>query len=256
MKFIKIIVVFSWFASFGLQSQNMEEKLIWEENFEGDSLSVENWNYENGDGCPEICGWGNHEREYYRPENLTLKGGLLIITAEKVGDRYFSARITTKDKFEFQYGTAEIRAKVPGGQGIWPAIWMLGDNIDKVGWPAAGEIDIMEFVGRQPDSIHTTLHTPATFGDNASTKVTHVPNLTDDFHVYKIHWNEKRIVFYVDDQKVYTYCPEMKNKQTYPFNHKFYFLLNMAIGGDFGGPEVDDSIFPRKFVIDYIKVYQ
>ena len=177
-------------------------------------------------------------------------------TAEKDGDSYFSSRINTKDKFEFQYGIIETRAKVPGGHGIWPAIWMLGDNIGEVGWPASGEIDIMEYVGRMKDTLHTTLHTPATHGDHASTTVTKIDNVEDDFHIYKVEWSKEEIVYYIDGEKVYTFSPEIKDDEHYPFRHKFYFLLNMAIGGNFGGPDVDDSIFPAKFYIDYIKVYQ
>ena len=240
-----------------LQScKGQEKELIWEENFDGNSLNMDYWSYENGDGCPDICGWGNNERQLYRPENLEIKDGLAVITAEKNGDSYFSSRINTKDKFEFQYGIIETRAKVPWGHGIWPAIWMLGDNIGEVGWPASGEIDIMEYVGRMKDTLHTTLHTPATHGDHASTKVTKIDNVEDDFHIYKVEWSKQEIVYYIDGEKVYTFSPEIKDDEHYPFRHKFYFLLNMAIGGNFGGPDVDDSIFPAKFYIDYIKVYQ
>ena len=185
-----------------------------------------------------------------------MKNGNLIITADKVGDKYYSGKINTKDKFEFRYGSLEVRAKLPGGQGIWPAIWMLGANIDEVGWPAAGEIDVMEFVGRQPDTIHTSLHTPASHGNTINTKVTHIPDLTDDFHLFRIDWNKDAIVFYIDEEKVYTFSPRTKNEETYPFRDPFYLLLNMAVGGDFGGPEVDDSIFPRKYIIDYVRVYK
>lgn len=243
-------------VSLVMKAQDKEKELVWEENFNGNSLSMQNWNYELGDGCPDICGWGNNEREIYSKDYVEVKDGCLVITADKVGDKYYSGRITTKDKFEVQYGTFEIRAKVPGGEGIWPAIWMLGDNINEVGWPGAGEIDIMEFVGRQPDTIYTTLHTPAGHGSTASSKQTRVEDLTEDFHIYKIDWSEDAILFYIDGKKVYNFSPEVKNEETYPFRHPFYFLLNMAVGGNFGGPEVDDTIFPRKYLVDYIKVYQ
>ena len=233
-----------------------DSKLVWEENFDGEKLSLEHWNYETGDGCPNLCGWGNNERQIYNEDYVEVKDGYLVITADKVGDTYYSGKINTKDKFEFQYGVVEARAKVPPGYGLWPAIWMLGENLDEVGWPAAGEIDIMEFLGRQTDTIHTSLHTPAGNGDDASTKYTKVKNVTEDFHVYKIDWSKEAIVFYIDDKKVYTFSPEIKDDKTYPYNHPFYLLLNMAVGGNFGGPEVDDTIFPQEFLIDYIKVYQ
>jgi beta-glucanase (GH16 family) len=252
----KILVFFTFFiVIFSVQAQK-SKTLVWEENFNGTELNMENWSFELGDGCPDICGWGNNERQIYRKDYLKLEDGMLVITADKVGDHYYSSKINTKDKFEFQYGIAEIRAKVPGGQGIWPAIWMLGGNISEVGWPASGEIDIMEFVGKQPDSIHTTLHTPESHGDTFNTKVTRVENVTEDFHVYKIDWSKDAIKFFIDNQLVYNFSPKVKNEETYPFRHPFYFLLNMAVGGNFGGPEVDDSIFPKKFYIDYIKVYE
>lgn len=244
-------------AGLAMNAQDSADKqLVWEEDFDGNTLSVENWNYQTGNGCPGNCGWGNNERQIYREDYVKVKDGNLVITADKVGDKYYSGRITTRDKFEFQYGTVEVRAKLPEGHGIWPAAWMLGSDISEVGWPAAGEIDIMEFVGRQKDIIHTTLHTPAGSGDKASTKTTAVLNVTENFHVYKIDWNKDAIVFYIDGEEVYNFSPAEKNEETYPFRHPFYLLLNVAIGGDFGGPEVDDSIFPQEYLIDYVKVYK
>ncbi|SHJ04852.1 Glycosyl hydrolases family 16 [Mesonia phycicola] len=250
---ISTLVILLCFVSLQAQEQ---KQLIWEESFAGDSINLQNWNYELGDGCPNLCGWGNNERQIYHKDYVEVKDGMLIITANKVGDVYYSGKINSKNKFEFKYGTAEIRAKVPGGRGLWPAIWMLGSNITEVGWPAAGEIDIMEFVGKQPDTLHTTLHTPDSFGNSINTKITKVENIINDFHTYKIDWNEDAIVFYIDNKKVYTFSPKVKNDKTYPYNQPFYFLLNMAVGGKFGGPEVDESIFPERFYIDYIRVYQ
>ncbi|MEH6407570.1 MAG: glycoside hydrolase family 16 protein [Leeuwenhoekiella sp.] len=255
MKQQKIGLLVLFFAGISSFSQT-DKTLVWEENFDGTSLNVKNWSYETGDGCPNLCGWGNNERQVYNKDYIVVKDGNLVITANKVGDKYFSGKINTKDKQEFKYGTFEIRAKVPGGQGIWPAIWMLGDNINEVGWPASGEIDIMEYVGRQPDTVHTTLHSPAHYGETASTHANPLPKISDDYHVYKVDWNENAIVFYIDDKKMFTYSPEEMNDKTYPFRHPFYFLLNMAVGGNFGGPEVDDSIFPREYFVDYVRVYQ
>ncbi len=256
MKKIALITAMACGIIFSASAQEKQKQLIWEESFAGNTLNMENWSYELGDGCPNICGWGNNERQIYHKDYLEVKDGMLVITADKVGDTYYSGKINTKDKFEFKYGTAEIRAKVPGGHGLWPAIWMLGDNISEIGWAASGEIDIMEFVGRKPDTIYTSLHTPASHGETINSKQTRVENVTEDFHTYKIDWSENSIVFYIDNEMVYTFSPKKKNDETYPYRHKFYFLLNMAIGGNFGGPEVDDSIFPQRFYVDYIRVYQ
>ncbi|WP_081212018.1 beta-glucosidase BglX [Salegentibacter sediminis] len=231
-----------------------ESKVVFEDHFEGEELNMENWNYEEGDGCPNLCGWGNNERQGYYREFVKVEDGKLIITAVKEGDKYFSGKINTKDKVEFKYGSVEVRAKLPAGHGLWPAIWMLGNNIEEVGWPASGEIDIMEFVGRQPDTLHNALHTPASHGETENIKSTPVPGITEDFQVFRMDWSEDAIEFFINDEKTYTFSPEVKNEETYPYNHPFYLLLNLAIGGNFGGPEVDDSIFPAEFIIDYVKV--
>lgn len=215
---------------------------------------MEKWSYEEGDGCPDICGWGNNERQSYNRDYVRVEDGKLIIKAVKEGDNYFSGKVNTKDKVEFMYGSVEVRAKLPDGHGLWPAIWMLGNNIDEVGWPASGEIDIMEFVGRQPDTLHNALHTPASHGDTENIKTTPVPGITKDFQVFRMDWSENAIEFFINDEKTYTFSPEDKNEKTYPYNHPFYLLLNLAVGGNFGGPDVDDSIFPAEFIIDYVKV--
>lgn len=248
-------LLFLSFSHLVLIAQN-DKELLWEEHFNGDSLSSLRWNYETGDGCPDLCGWGNNERQIYNKDYVTVKDGFLMITADKVGDTYYSGKINTRGKAEFRYGTIEIRAKVPEGKGLWPALWMLGSNIAEAGWPGAGEIDIMEYVGRQPDTVHTSLHTPESHGNTVNTKTTVVPGLARDFHTYGVSWNSERITFFIDSREVYTFSPEPKNEDTYPFKHPFYFLINMAVGGNFGGPEVDDSIFPQQFIVDYIKVYR
>lgn len=243
------------FLGFGLSSSNAQE-LIFEEQFNGDSLNESNWNYELGDGCPNICGWGNNERQIYTKENVALKDGHLIITATKEEAIYQSSRITTANKFEFQYGTIEVRAKLAVGEGIWPAIWMLGSNISEVGWPMSGEIDIMEYVGKNPHEIHSTLHTQDSHGQSINTKITTLQDIENGFHIYKANWTQDAIEFFIDDQLTYTFSPEVKDENTWPFNQPFYIIFNLAIGGDFGGPQVDDSIFPQEFLIDYVKVFK
>lgn len=230
-------------------------KLIWEENFNGNKLNEKVWNYELGDGCPNICGWGNNERQIYTKENHKIVDGKLIITAKKDGDQYTSTRITTAGKKEFKYGYMETRAKIPVGQGIWPAFWMLGSNIKQVGWPKSGEIDILEYVGKEPHMVYTTLHTKANHGDNASSHKTRFDNIEEGFHTFGVDWTKDKMDFYVDDTLVFTFNPSDKNEDVWPFNQPFYFILNVAVGGNFGGPEVDDTIFPQEFIIDYIRVY-
>lgn len=233
-----------------------EPKLIFEEQFEGNVLNDSIWNYQLGDGCPNLCGWGNNEPQIYTKENARVENGFLIISATKDSTGYKSARLTTKDKFNFQYGTIEARLQLPKGQGLWPAFWMLGSDIDEVGWPKSGEIDIMEYVGREPHILYTSLHTPDSHGNTINSKKTTFENLEEGFHTYKAEWTKDFIKFYMDDQLVYTFSPEVKDASTWPFNKQFYVLLNMAIGGNFGGPEIDDTIFPQDYIIDYIKVYQ
>ena len=233
-----------------------EPKLVFSEEFNEDSLNLNSWSYALGDGCPNLCGWGNNERQLYTKKNVSTVNNQLVISATKQGDTYHSGRITSKDKFEFTYGTIEVKAQLPKGKGLWPAIWMLGHDIDTNIWPACGEIDIMEYVGKAPGEIHTTLHTPESHGQSFNTKITNIHAIEDGFHVYKTKWDANQIQFYIDDLLVYTFSPEIKNDKTWPFDKPFYIILNLAIGGHFGGSEVDDSIFPEDFVIDYVKVYQ
>jgi beta-glucanase (GH16 family) len=249
-KFILIFLIGS-----ACLAQNTGRKLVWEEEFKGKALDTNSWNFELGDGCPN-CGWGNNERQLYTTENHQLVGGKLVITAKKNGDKYTSTRITTKGKKEFRYGRFEARAKLPVGHGIWPAFWMLGSNIDKVGWPKSGEIDILEYVGREPHMVFTSLHTQASHGNTINTKKTKFEDIEDGFHLYAAEWTKEKIDFFVDDKLVYTFNPSEKTEATWPFDQPFYIVVNVAIGGNFGGPEVKDEILPQQFIVDYIRVYE
>ena len=239
-----------------LACTGQQEQLVWVEDFEAGQPKADRWNFELADGCPNLCGWGNNEPQIYTDHNHTVKDGFLTITAKKEDSLYTSTRITTKDKFEFQYGRVEVRAKLPVGTGVWPAFWLLGSNIDEVGWPLCGEIDVVEYVGREPDMVFNSLHTQSSHGNTINTKKTRIDDIEEGFHVYEANWTPEKIEFSVDGNLLYTYAPEVKTQKTWPFDQPFYMIVNLAIGGNFGGPEIDDAIFPQEFVIDYIKVYQ
>lgn len=231
-------------------------ELIFFDDFSDKTLNEEHWNYELGDGCPNLCGWGNNEKQIYTKSNVKIENGNLIIEATKNSNVYQSSRITTKDKFEFKYGVIEVRAQLPEGKGLWPAIWMLGNDIDSLKWPACGEIDIMEYAGKEPGYIHTSLHTPSSFGNTFNTRKTLVDGILEGFHIYRVYWTKDLIEFYIDQDLVYTFSPKLKDNANWPFNKPFYVILNMAIGGNFAGTEIDDSIFPKEFKIDYVKIYK
>jgi len=239
-----------------IQGQKSEIKLVWADEFDQVSLNQKYWNFELGNGCPSLCGWGNNERQIYTDNNHKIREGNLVIKAQLKDGKYTSTRITTKGKVEYTYGRFEVRAKLPLGRGIWPAFWMLGSNISEVSWPICGEIDILEYVGKKPHEIFTSLHTQASHGVTINAKTTKFDNIEEGFHVYAADWNKNRIEFFVDEKSVYKFIPKNKSEAEWPFDQPFYMLLNLAIGGDFGGPAVDNSILPQEFVIDYVRVYQ
>jgi len=252
MKKIFIALLFINFCT----AQNSKRTLVWEENFDSKTLNESVWNFDLGNGCPDLCGWGNSERQLYTDKNHSLVNGNLVIHANYEEGVYTSTKITTKDKKQFQYGRFEARAKLPVGHGIWPAFWMLGSNISKVGWPKSGEIDILEYIGREPHTIFTSLHTQDSHGETINTKKTKFETIEEGFHIYAMDWTKDKIEFFVDGTSVYVFQPEVKNEDVWPFNQPFYIIVNLAIGGNFGGPQVDNTIFPQDFSIDYIKVYQ
>lgn len=208
------------------------------------------WSYEIGAG-----GWGNNELQYYtnRPENAIVQGGVLKINLLKesyLGSNYTSARLVTKGKYTLQYGRVDIRAKLPAGGGTWPALWMLGANYETNPWPACGEIDIMEHVGNTPNKIHATLHYPGHSGGNGSTNTTMISNATTEFHVYSLDWSATSIKFSVDNVVYHTF----NNTSGLPFNNPFFFIFNVAMGGNFGGT-VDPNVTAATMEVDYIHVY-
>ena len=232
--------------------------LLWYDEFNGTGApDASKWGYDIGNS-----GWGNNELQYYtnRTSNVIVEGGFLKITAKKEsyqGAEYTSTRLLTKGKFSFTYGKVEVRAKLPSGRGTWPAIWMLGDNITTVNWPACGEIDIMEYVGYQPNVVHSAIHTTSSSGNTVNHKSYDLTTAEEEFHVYGIEWTSTEIRFYVDETLHYTYKPATYNEATWPFTKNQFLILNLAVGGNWGGSQgIDDSIFPQQFIIDYVRVYQ
>ncbi len=236
-------------------------KLVWSDEFNKEGLpDSSKWNYEVGGH-----GWGNNELQYYTltdTANAVVKNGLLQITAIKkaVGNnQYTSAKLVTKGKQLFQYGRIEINAKLPAGRGGWPAIWMLGNNIDTTNWPACGEIDIMEHVGFNKDSIFGSVHTKSYnhILGTQTTKGIYLPNPYTAFHTYAIEWTAAKIDFWIDDMLYLSFANQYKTVDEWPFSHPFYLILNVAVGGNWGGMKgVDETIFPATMQVDYVRVYQ
>lgn len=230
------------------------DNLIWSDEFDVDGApDASNWTYDLGTGQN---GWGNNESQYYtdRSENIEVADGILRITAQAEdfsGSDFTSARIKTQDLFEFTYGRVEVSAKLPQGGGTWPAIWMLGANFAEVGWPDTGEIDIMEHVGNQQNTIFSTLHFPGNSGGNAISESIVVSDASEAFHVYATEWTATQIRFYVDDELFHTF----DNNENLPFDHDFFLILNVAMGGNFGG-DIDPSFTASTMEVDYVRVYQ
>jgi beta-glucanase (GH16 family) len=229
----------------------VQPKLVWYDEF-------------NTDGAPDGTKWSfqiwdpgyvNNELQSYtnRSQNTIVENGVLKIKAirEKYGKGDFtSGRLESSGKFSFKYGKVEIRAKYPTGIGTWPAVWMLGDNIGTVGWPACGEIDILEGVGKELNVNHSSLHSPGRSGNTPDTGIISVPNSNTEFHIYTAEWTKDLIKFSVDDKLFYTFS----NSAAFPFNQKFYLIVNLAMGGVWGGP-VDANFTSSTLEVDYIRVY-
>lgn len=247
-------------------AQYRYQRLVWADEFNRPGLpDTAKWSYDKGRGCPQLCGWGNNEPQFYtwnREQNARIVGGELIIQAHKEdyqGAPYTSARLTTKQKGDWTYGRFEIRALLPVGIGTWPAIWMLPTENRYGIWPKSGEIDIAETVGYQQDTLHQTIHTEA-FNGMYRTQRTNVMPLKGHgsaYHVYAIEWSSDKIEYYLDGLKTFTFSRESDDFKKWPFDHPFHIILNLAIGGDFGGKKgIDDTIFPTQMRVDYVRVYQ
>ena len=248
-------------------------KLVWSDEFNGpngSAVDASKWVSEIGGG-----GWGNDELEYYtsRPENASQQDGNLAIKvlaekytgADGVTRNYTSARLKTLGKFSQTYGRFEARIKIPRGQGIWPAFWMLGNDIDKPGldksgWPACGEIDIMENIGKEPTLVHGTIHGPGYSGEHGIGAPYALPRdqrFADDFYVFAVEWEPNAIRFYVDDHLYTTRTPaDLPKGAKWVYDHPFFLLLNVAVGGSWPGTPDASSVFPQTMLVDYVRVYE
>ncbi len=235
--------------------------LSWSDEFNYTGLpDSSKWDYDTGGH-----GWGNNELQYYTDSdirNVEVNNGTLKLRAlrEKTGDKdYSSARMVTRGKADFTYGKIEINAKLPAGRGLWPALWMLGNNIETVDWPECGEIDIMEHVGYEKDSIFGTIHTKAynhVIGTQKMKKI-FIKDPYGSFHRYTLEWTPEHMKFFLDDTLFNEITNEKKSTAEWPFDSPFYLLMNIAVGGNLGGQHgVDSTVFPATMEVDYVRVYK
>lgn len=240
----------------------LKYELVWADEFEYEGYpDPEKWSYDLGGH-----GWGNNELQYYTDENAYVSDGFLTITAKKESINkleYTSSRLITKNKGDWLYGRIEVKAKLPEGRGTWPAIWMLPTDWSYGSWPRSGEIDIMEHVGYAMGEIHGTVHTGAynhIKGTQLGKSVVR-EDASDEFHVYAIEWFPDKIKFFIDEKLFFVYKPynlvNCPTEEEWPFDQRFHLLLNIAVGGNWGGAKgVDETIFPQEMVVDYVRVYQ
>ncbi len=235
-------------------------ELVWNDEFDGSSIDPANWVFETGTGCPHLCGWGNNELQYYRRENAWVEDGVLTIEARAEsyqGSNYTSARMKTQNKRSFRYGRIDIRALLPWGQGIWPALWMLGDNITTVGWPKCGEIDIMEMIGGQgrDNQVHGTLHWDNNGHTYTGGRYTLESGIfADEYHVFSIIWDEISIKWLVNDKQFHEI--NITPAHMTEFHDQFFFIFNVAVGGNWPGSPDETTVFPQQMRVDYIRVFE
>lgn len=234
-------------------------QLKWSDEFDGKQLNASTWEHEVNDK-----GGGNNELQYYtaEPRNAFVKNGNLVIEAIKENYKtrqYTSARLRTKNKADFTFGRMDIRAKLPKGQGIWPAIWMLPTDEVYGSWPKSGEIDVMETVGHKPATLHGTAHYGPDWPDNkfiGDTLVLPTGDFSDDFHVFSIVWEKDVIRWYLDGVRYHVIRPTDVQPHRYPFNERFHFILNVAVGGNWPGNPNSTTVFPQQMLVDYVRVYE
>ena len=260
-----IVTLTGVFPCSGLQAQNWE--LVWSDEFDVDTLDESKWSYQYGTGASEgLTGWGNNELQYYtdREENIYVDDGKLHIVARQEsyqGMNYTSARIRSIHNGDWKYGRFEIRARLPKGQGIWPAIWMMPTDNVYGGWAASGEIDIMELVGHDPHIVHGTLHYGGSWPENVHTGDSYrleTGDFSDDFHTFALEWEKGEIRWYVDGEHYQTQNNWYTEGENFPapFDQRFHMIMNLAVGGDWPGSPDHTTTFPQEMVVDYVRVYQ
>ena len=235
-------------------------ELVWADEFSGSTLNTDDWKYEIGRGNN---GWGNNELQYYQEDNTSLKSGNLVIEARREsfgGAEYTSSRIITQGKQSFRFGRIDMRAVLPEGKGLWPALWMLGTKINAVGWPACGEIDIMELVGNRPGRVLGTAHFGANFANHTfkgkNINLADGAKFSEEYHVFSLVWEENKMEWYVDDELYFEFKRSDVGIQPYPFNDNFFFIFNVAVGGNLPGAPDGTTNFPQRMIVDYVRVFQ
>ena len=262
MKKIRLLIatLILFTVCFSVSLAQSKRKLVWSDEFNYTGLpDSAKWNYDVGGN-----GWGNGELQYYtskKIENARVENGLLVIEAikETIGkNAYSSARLVTKGKGDWTYGRIDVKAKIPNGRGTWPAIWMLGSTTP-LKWPDDGELDIMEHVGYDQGVIHASAHTKKYYHSigTQKTATTTISDCSEAFHVYSLDWDSEKVTMLIDDKPYFTFQNEHSGNDAWPFNKPFHLLLNIAVGGGWGGKKgVDDTIYPKRMEIDYVRVYQ
>jgi beta-glucanase (GH16 family) len=260
---MKSLLLFAliFFASCSFAQQ---ETLVWSDEFDVNGApDPAKWGYDTGGG-----GWGNNEVQIYTNNSLNVRveNGNLVIEAKKLGNTWTSARLLTNNKYEFKYGRVVFRAKLPVGSGTWPALWMLGENFSSVSWPACGEIDVMEHVGKDPGFVQSAMHTPSSYGNTVNVGRKFVSTCQTEFHTYQVNWTYNKIEFRYDSVLAYQYGPSVRNNSTWPFDKPFFMIMNIAMGGNMGSdPQyetgglkngIDPALSSAKMEIDYVRVYQ
>ena len=263
-RFVQCWLIASFFTGFHAHLTAQCPQLVWEDNFDGESLDLSKWSHQLGDGCDvsvDLCGWGNNELQWYQEANTTVGNGTLKITAkrETVNNRaYTSSRIRSMNQGDWTYGRFEASIKLPTGKGLWPAFWMLSTEEAYGSWPQSGEIDIMELIGSEPEIAHGTIHFGRVWPNNRSLAGTYRLSegiFNDEFHTFAVEWEDGRIRWYVDD---YLYSVKTRADvvpSRWPFDRDFHFLLNVAVGGNWPGNPDGNTVFPQVMEVDYVRVY-
>ncbi|MCL4135179.1 UNVERIFIED_CONTAM: hypothetical protein GTU68_026157 [Idotea baltica] len=235
-------------------------ELVWNDEFDGNNINNAFWSNDNGTGCPNLCGWGNNELEFYRTQNTWVENGTMVLEAREEyfqGSDYTSGKVVSRDKMSVHYGRIDIRALMPKGKGIWPALWLLGINQATVGWPKCGEIDIMEMVGG--NGKENTVSANAFWDEGGKVDAPQLYTLSagtfaDKYHVFSLLWNEQSLQFYVDDQLYHTI--DISSEERNEFQKPFYMILNVAVGGNWPGSPDETTQFPTSMKVDYVRVFR